>query len=46
VLVPVVNLITPIFGAALMVHLHKKLTQNPAKRMPLRRDTRTSIEKA
>ncbi|WP_404288499.1 sulfate transporter family protein [Microvirga sp. RSM25] len=45
-LVPVVNLITPIFGAALMVHLHKKLTQNPAKRMPLRRDNHASIEKA
>jgi len=27
VLVPVVNLITPIFGAAMMVHLHKKLMQ-------------------
>jgi CysZ protein len=45
-LVPVVNLITPIFGAALMVHLHKKLTQNPAERMPLRRDNHASIEKA
>ncbi|WP_114943577.1 sulfate transporter family protein [Microvirga calopogonii] len=45
VLVPVVNLITPIFGAALMVHLHKKLTRNPAKPLPLRRDDAVSIEK-
>jgi hypothetical protein len=29
-----------------MVHLHKKLTQAPAKRMPLRRDNHASIEKA
>jgi CysZ protein len=25
VLVPVLNLITPVFGAAMMVHLHKNL---------------------
>ncbi|HEV2566209.1 MAG TPA: sulfate transporter family protein [Microvirga sp.] len=46
VLVPVVNLITPIFGAALMVHLHKKLSQGAAKRMPLRHEEQASIEKA
>ncbi|EIM29135.1 sulfate transporter family protein [Microvirga lotononidis] len=46
VLVPVVNLITPIFGAALMVHLHKKLTRNPGQPLPLRRDNAVSIEKA
>jgi CysZ protein len=46
VLVPVVNLITPIFGAALMVHLHKKLTQGRVKQMPLRRENPASIEKA
>jgi CysZ protein len=45
VLVPVVNLITPIFGAALMVHLHKKLTHGPAKRTPLRQADHASIEK-
>jgi CysZ protein len=45
VLVPVLNLITPIFGATLMVHLHKKLTQNSAKRMPLRREEPASVEK-
>src|SRR5919112_1981830 len=38
VLVPVLNLITPIFGAALMVHLHKRLTQDPATRAALRRN--------
>ena len=25
-LVPVVNLLTPLFGTALMVHVHKRLT--------------------
>ncbi|QRM29565.1 sulfate transporter family protein [Microvirga sp. VF16] len=45
VLVPVLNLITPIFGATLMVHLHKKLAQNSAKRMPLRREEPAPIEK-
>jgi CysZ protein len=44
VLVPVVNLITPIFGAAMMVHLHKRLTHDPAKRRTLRRDDHASIE--
>ena len=34
VLVPVLNLITPIFGAAMMVHLHKLLTRDSAKRVP------------
>ena len=34
VLVPVLNLITPIFGAAMMVHLHKRLTRDSAKRVP------------
>lgn len=27
ILVPIVNLLTPIFGAALMVHLHKRIAQ-------------------
>ena len=43
VLVPVLNLITPIFGAALMVHLHKKLTRNPARPLPPRRDDAVPI---
>lgn len=43
VLVPVVNLITPIFGAALMVHLHKRITRDPARRIPLRQEERASI---
>jgi CysZ protein len=34
VLVPVLNLITPIFGAAMMVHLHKRLTRGSPKRVP------------
>jgi CysZ protein len=38
VLVPVLNLITPIFGAAMMVHLHKRLTQGSAKQVPLQRE--------
>jgi CysZ protein len=38
VLVPVLNLITPIFGAAMMVHLHKRLTRDSVKQVPLRRD--------
>jgi CysZ protein len=46
VLVPVLNLITPIFGAVLMVHLHKKLTQGQAKLPPVRRDDRAPIGKA
>lgn len=45
VLVPVVNLITPIFGAAFMVHLHKKLTQGSANWMPVRRDSHAPVEK-
>ena len=44
VLVPVLNLITPIFGAAMMVHLHKRLTQGSAKQVPLQRE-QASIEK-
>ncbi|WP_262270489.1 sulfate transporter family protein [Microvirga yunnanensis] len=44
VLVPVVNLITPIFGAALMVHLHKRLTQGRAQRAQVRRPAPASIE--
>jgi CysZ protein len=31
VLVPVLNLVTPIFGAALMVHLHKRLAHRAEK---------------
>ena len=44
VLVPVLNLITPIFGAAMMVHLHKRLTQGSAKQVPPPRE-QASIEK-
>ncbi|HLM38799.1 MAG TPA: sulfate transporter family protein [Microvirga sp.] len=44
VLVPVLNLITPIFGAAMMVHLHKRLTRGSAKQVPPPRE-RASIEK-
>ena len=44
VLVPVLNLITPIFGAAMMVHLHKRLTRGLAKPVPPPRE-RASIEK-
>ncbi|SCY47018.1 sulfate transporter family protein [Microvirga guangxiensis] len=44
VLVPVLNLITPIFGAAMMVHLHKKLTRDPSKRISQRPQDRASIE--
>lgn len=43
VLIPVLNLITPIFGAALMVHLHKRLTQDPTTRAALRRNDQASI---
>lgn len=43
VMVPVVNLVTPIFGAAMMVHLHKRLTLDPAKRSALRRNDHASI---
>ena len=45
VLVPVLNLITPIFGAALMVHLHKKLTQGRVTVMPPRRADQAAVEK-
>jgi len=44
VLVPVLNLITPIFGAALMVHLHKRLTRGALRQVPQQRD-RASIGK-
>ena len=44
VLVPVLNLITPIFGAAMMVHLHKRLTRGAAKQVPPPRE-QASIEK-
>jgi CysZ protein len=43
VLVPVVNLITPIFGAVMMVHLHKKLTQASPRWVQVPRDDRASI---
>jgi len=45
VLVPVLNLVTPIFGAVMMVHLHKKLTQGPARWIPARRQDQASIRK-
>jgi CysZ protein len=44
VLVPVLNLITPIFGAAMMVHLHKRLTRGSEKQVPPPRE-QASIEK-
>ncbi|MGO4570707.1 sulfate transporter family protein [Microvirga sp. 2TAF3] len=37
ILVPVLNLLTPIFGAAMMVHLHKRLEYVPTKWAPARR---------
>jgi CysZ protein len=46
VLVPVLNLIVPVFGAVMMVHLHKKLAHGPAKGKRLRRDDHAPIEKA
>jgi len=42
VLVPVLNLVTPIFGAAMMVHLHKRLVHG-RERMP-RPEDRASID--
>ena len=44
VLVPVLNLITPIFGAAMMVHLHKRLTRGSAKQVTMQHEP-ASIEK-
>ena len=44
VLVPVLNLVTPIFGAAMMVHLHKRLTRGWAKQVTMQRE-QASIEK-
>jgi CysZ protein len=40
----VLNLVTPIFGAAMMVHLHKRLTRGSAKQVPPPRE-QASIEK-
>jgi CysZ protein len=37
VLVPVLNLVTPLFGIALMVHVHKRLARDPLKRNPVER---------
>ncbi|MBB4038848.1 CysZ protein [Microvirga flocculans] len=45
VLVPVVNLVTPIFGAAMMVHLHKKLARDAARGAPGRREAPASLER-
>jgi CysZ protein len=45
VLVPVVNLITPIFGAVMMVHLHKKLTRDRAAWTAVRQEERAPIGK-
>jgi CysZ protein len=37
--VPILNLLTPLFAAGMMVHLHKKLSQHdPAFRQQLGRD--------
>jgi len=44
VLVPVLNLLVPIFGAAMMVHLHKKLTRDRAASMTLARDERAALK--
>jgi len=46
VLVPVLNLITPIFGAVMMVHLHKRIAHDPARRMSLRREDQASLGKS
>jgi CysZ protein len=46
VLVPVVNLITPIFGAAMMVHLHKRLTQGSPRRTQVRQQNHASVERS
>ena len=35
VLVPVLNLLTPLFGIALMVHVHKRLARDPPKWVPV-----------
>ena len=43
VLVPVLNLLVPIFGATMMVHLHKKLTHGRAAAMALPREERASL---
>jgi CysZ protein len=43
VLVPVVNLVAPIFGAAMMVHLHKKLMQRSPRWAQIPRDGRAPI---
>ena len=45
ILVPVLNLITPIFGAVMMVHLHKRLVHGSSKRIPARREDPASIGK-
>ena len=42
VLVPVVNLITPVFGAVMMVHLHKRLTRGRAS-IAARREGQASL---
>lgn len=34
--VPILNLLTPLFGIALMVHLHKRLGRRPLVTGPLR----------
>jgi CysZ protein len=43
VLVPVVNLVTPIFGAAMMVHLHKKIAEKSPRRAQVPRDDSARI---
>ena len=45
VLVPVLNLITPVFGAVMMVHLHKKLVQGRTKWTQVRQDDHAPIGK-
>jgi CysZ protein len=42
VLVPVVNLITPVFGAVMMVHLHKRLTRGRTA-IPDRREGQATL---
>jgi len=39
----VLNLLVPIFGATMMVHLHKKLTHGRAAAMALPREKRASL---
>jgi CysZ protein len=45
-LVPIVNLVTPLFGIALMVHLHKGLTRRALVDSRAGRETRAEVARA